>query len=338
MKEEEKKKFKVALIANDGHPIPEWVGKKFKEANIDFVFHDCHSRKELEEFAKDADVLFLTSSRKDLITEENMDIFEKAGCVIKCGSGTDNIENDACNSRGIIIAHTPEDPTEPTSNHFIAMLFTAVRQTARQDRLIRSGIWDAKAAMPIGHLTGADLGVVGFGRIGKSIVKKLSGFEMTVRVFDPFIKEDAVKAKGCTKVELKELLEKSQYVMISCPLLKETEDLIGENELKMMRRDAILVNVARAGIVNEDALKKALRNKWIKAAALDVIKDHPLKPGSEWLEFENINFTPHLGGYTEDYPDQVFKTPVDVIIEISKGNMPTWIVNRECKPKWNLKS
>jgi len=328
------KKFKVALIANDGEIIPNWVEKRFNEENIEFVYHNCHTQEELKRYAGDADVLFLVSSRKDLIKEENMDIFKKAICVIKSGSGTDNIEYNSCTKRNIIVAHTPDDPTEPTSNHFIAMLLTAVRQTARHDRLVRKGIWDGKAALPIGHLTGADLGIIGFGRIGKAIAKKLSGFEMTVRVFDPFVDLKIIEDSGATKVELDELLRKSQYVMVSCPLLKETQNLIGEKQLRIMREDSVLVNVSRAGIVDEDALKKALKEKWIKAAAIDVLKEYPLKEGNEWLEFENVNFTPHLGGYSEDYPDQAFRTPVEAIIGLSKGNIPKWIVNKECKPKW----
>ena len=332
------KKFKVALLANDGHPIPEWVGQKFKDANIEFVYHDCHSREDLKKYAEDADVLFLTSSRRDVIIKENMDIFKKAVCAIKCGSGTDNIDAKACTEKGIIVANTPDVPTEPTSNHFIAMLLTAVRRTARQDRLIRSGVWDARAALPLGYLTGADLGIIGFGRIGKAIAKKLSGFEMNTRVFDPFVDENTIKKSDAQKVSLDILLKKSQYVMVACPLLKETSNLIGQKQLKMMRKDTILVNVARAGIVDEEALKEALRKKWIAAAAIDVLSKHPLKKGDEWLEFDNVNLTPHLGGYSEDATDQVFKVPVDVIIEISKGNMPKWIVNRECKPNRELKS
>jgi len=331
------KRFKVALVSTGGHPIPEWVYKRFEDEDIEFVAGDCETRDDLEKLAKDADVLFITSSKKGLICEENMDIFQKAGCAIKCGSGTDNIDAEACTKRGIIVAHTPDDPTEPTSDHFIAMLFTAIRQTARQDRMVRKGIWSATDALPLGMITGEDLGIIGFGRIGKAIAKKMSGFEMTVRVFDPYVDEETIKKHNCLKVSLEELFEKSKYVMVACPLLKETKGLIGEKELKLMRKDAILVNVARAGIVDETALKKALRQKWIKAAALDVIEKHPLAPGDELLEFENVNFTPHLGGYTDVYPDGIYKNPVEIIVGLSKGKTPPWIVNRQCRPKWDLK-
>ncbi len=129
--------MKVVLIANDAHPIPESVPKKFADAGIDYSYHDCYNRKDLEEYASDADILWLMSSRAGLVVEANMDIFKRAGMAIKCGSGTDNIDHAACTRRGIIVAHTPDDPTDPASDHTIAMLFTAVRQTARQDRLVR---------------------------------------------------------------------------------------------------------------------------------------------------------------------------------------------------------
>lgn len=325
--------FKVVLIANDDHPIPDWVSGKFAEADIEYVYHDCYSRGDLETCASDADVLWLQSSRKGLVVEENMDIFKKAGVVIKCGSGTDNIDHDACTRRGIIVAHTPDDPTEPASDHFIALLLTLVRQTARQDRMVRQGIWSYQAGLPLGDMTGAELGLIGFGRIGQAIVRKLTGFQMNVRVFDPYLEATIVEAAGASKVGLEDLLERSKFVLVACPLTEETRGLLGEKELKMMRPDSVLVNGARAGIVDEMALVKALKEGWIKAAALDVFSRHPLEPDDELLTLENLVITPHLGGTPGDYPDGVFSTPVQVIIGMSKMQLPKWIVNKDVVPK-----
>ncbi len=329
-------KFKVVLIASDDHPIPDWLDNKFTKAGIDYTYHQCYDRRALEEYANDADVLWLMSSRRDLIVEKNMDIFKRTGAVIKCGSGTDNIEHEACTKRGIIVAHTPEDPTESASDHSIALLFTAIRQTARQDRLIRRGTWNARAALPIAHFTGANLGLIGFGRIGKTIVRKLSGFQMKVRVFDPYLDSATIQSAGAEKLQLEELLRKSQFVLVSCPLTRETRNLIGEKQLRMMRSDAILVNCARETIVNEKALIKALKGGWIKAAALDVV-EYPFKEGNdELLSLENLTLTPHMGGYADSYPDGLFESVVDVIIEMSKMHLPKWIVNKGVKPKWNM--
>ena len=329
-------KMKVVLIANDGHPIPEWVSEKFAAANIDYSYHDCFDRKDLEDYASDADILWLMSSREGLVVEANMDVFKKAGVAIKCGSGTDNIDHAACTRRGIIVAHTPDDPTDSASDHTIAMLLTCVRQTARQDRLVRQGLWDQKAALPLAQLSGAKLGIIGFGRIGQAVVRKLSGFQMNVRVYDPFLDEGTIRKANATRTDLQDLLRDSQFILVSCPLNDETRNLIAEEEVQLMRPDVILVNCSRAGIVNEKAIRNALKEKRIKGAAFDVLEKHPLQPGDEWLELENVNFTPHLAGHHADYPNHLFDAVVDVIIEVSKGHMPRWIANKDVQPKWDL--
>lgn len=330
--------FKVVLVANDGHPLPEFVAEMFAAERIDFSCQQCYGRDDLEKHAADANVIWLMSSRRGLIVEENLDVLRECVCVVKVGSGTDNIDHSACTKRGIIVTHTPDDPTEPTSDHFIAMLFTAVRQTARQDRLVRSGVWDARAALPMGQFTGADLGLIGFGRIGRAIVRKLSGFEMNVRIFDPCVTESEIDRAGARKVDLDELLTQSQYVLICCPFTRETKGLIGEIELRMMRPDAVLVNVARAGIVDENSLVTALKEGRIKGAAFDVLEKHPLNPGDEMLELENLNLTPHMGGYPHDYPDGLYTTVVQSILDVSRMRMPRWIVNKDVIPKWQMKS
>jgi D-3-phosphoglycerate dehydrogenase len=329
-------KMKVVLIANDGHPIPSWVPRKLAEANLDYSYHDCFDRHDLQKYASDADILWLMSSREGLVVEANMDIFPKVGMAIKCGSGTDNIDHAACTKRGIIVGHTPDDPTDPASDHTIAMLFTAVRQTARQDRLIRRGIWDQRAALPLAQLSGANLGLIGFGRIGQAVVRKLSGFQMIVRIYDPYLDESIIQKANAARVDLDQLLQASQFIIVACPLNAETRNLIGEKEVQIMRPDAVLVNCSRAGIVDEKAVRDALKEKRIKAAAFDVLEKHPLEPGDEWLQLENVNFTPHLAGHHADYPNHLFDAVVDVIIDVSNGHLPRWIANQGVKPKWDL--
>lgn len=325
--------FKVVLIANDdSHPLPDWVVARLCQAGVELVHHECFARADLANCAGDADVIWLMSSRKGLVVEENMDLFQRAGAVIKCGSGTDNIDHDACTKRGIIVAHTPDDPTEPTSDHAIAMLFAAVRQVARQDRLTRRGIWDQAAALPLGQFTGAELGLVGLGRIGKAIVRKLAGFRMTVRVYDPYLEANTIESAGAQKAGLDELLRKSQFVVLSCPLTPETRRLIGMSELRLMRPDSVLVNCARGGIVDEEALLQALQEGRIKAAALDVLETLP-KPGEGLMACENVVFTPHLGGSTAD-PSDVFRTPLEVILGMSQRRLPPWIANNGVVSKW----
>ena len=131
------------------------------------------------------------------------------------------------------------------------------------------------------------------------------------------------------------LLRNSQYVLIACPLTDETTALIGEDELKIMRPDSVLVNAARAEIVEERALIRALKKGRIRAAALDVIENYPLESGHEYMLMDNLILTPHMGGYSHDYPDSIFAESVNVIISLSKCSRPPWIVNKEVKAKWH---
>ena len=329
-----RERFKVVLVANDDHPIPDWVSPKFEAAGIDYEYHQCYGRDDLIAHAADADLVWLQSSRKGLVIEENMDVFQNIKAVVRIGSGTDNIDRQACTKRGILIAHTPEDVIEFASDHMIAMLFTAVRRTARQDRLVRQGTWDVHAAMPVGHFLGAELGLIGFGRIGRSVARHLCGFEMKLRVYDPFVDAATIQQAGGTKVELTELLQKSQFVLVACPLTEDTRGLIGREELALMRSDATLVNGARGGIVDEAALLEVLKEGRIMAAALDVVENVPLDKDSELLKLDNLNVTPHIGGYSDNYPDDLFYTTVDTIIRISRRQPPQWIVNPEVTSNW----
>jgi D-3-phosphoglycerate dehydrogenase len=329
--------FKVALIANDDHPIPAWVDEKFKQAGISWAYKQCYNRNDLKEIATDANVLWLMSGRKGLVIEENMDIFKNLIAVVRIGSGTDNIDHDACNKRGIIIGHSPEIMIECTSDHMIAMLFSAVRRIAVHDKRIRVGIFNPREPMSIGYYKNAKLGIIGFGKIAKAVIKKLSGFEMDVKVFDPYVEQiDIVKA-GCKKVELSELLKESQFIIVACPLTDSTNNLLGENEFKLMRKDAVLVNCARGGIVNDNALLNALKNKTIAAAAIDVYSKTPPDSSGEIFKLENVNFTPHSAGYPLPYPDMHYRGQIDVIIDISKGKTPQWIANKSVLNSPNLK-
>ena len=332
------KPFKVVQIANDDHPLPDWVEPRFAAANVECSYHQCHNREDLQSCVDGADILWLMGGRKGLVIEENMDLFPNIGAVQRVGSGTDNIDHNACTKRGILVVHTPEDMTEVTSDHVIAMLFSAVRRIAWHDRNISSGIWAQQDPMSVCKLRGAELGLIGLGRIGKAVVEKLSGFQMKVRVYDPYADPEMIKSLGCEPVGLDELLQKSQLVALVCALTEETLGLIGPDQLNMMREDAVLVNCARGPIVDEQALYETLKNKRIAGAALDVFSETPMPEGHLFRSLENVNFTPHAAGVPLPFPDALYVNQIQSIVDLAEGRMPRWIANRGVKPKWNLQS
>ena len=330
------KSFKVVQIWNDSHPKPDWVEDKFVEAGVECSYHQCYNRDDLQACTDGADMLWLMGGRKGLVAEENMDLFPDIGAVQRVGSGTDNIDHDACTQRGILVVHTPEDMTEVTSDHVIAMLFSAVRRVPWHDRNIRKGLFSQKEPLSVCTLRGADLGLVGFGRIGKAVVEKLSGFEMKVRVYDPYADPEMFKRLGCEPVELDELLASSQLIALVCALTDETRGLIGARQLGLMREDAVLVNCARGPIVDETALYETLNNNRIAGAALDVFCETPLPADHPFVTLENVNLTPHSAGIPLPFPDALYVNQVQSIIDLAQGRLPRWIANRGVKPRWDL--
>lgn len=331
------KRFSVVQIANDGHPLPDWVEPKLSAANVECIYCQCYNYNDLKSCVRGADMLWMMSGRRGLVIEENMDLFPNVGAVLRAGSGTDNVDHDACNKRGILVVHNPEDMTEVTSDHVIAMLFAAVRRVVWHDRNVRNGLFSQKEPMSVCTLRGAELGLVGYGRIGKAVVKKLAGFEMKIRVCDPYADPEIMKGLGCEPVALDQLLKKSQLVVLVCPLTDETRGLIGAKQLGLMREDAVLVNCARGQIVDETALYETLKNNRIAGAALDVFCETPLPADHLFLTLENVTLTPHSAGLPLPFPDALYVNPVQSIIDLAEGRMPRWIANRGVTPKWDLK-
>jgi glyoxylate reductase len=211
--------------------------------------------------------------------------------VANFGVGYDSVDVDAATKRGIVVANTPDVLTEATAELTIALLLALVRRVAEGDRLVRrGGEWALSPTFMLGHgLAGKTLGIVGLGRIGREVARLGEAFGMRV-----------VHTRGrgpYEELSLPKLLAEADVVSLHLPLTPETRHLVGRDELARMRADAVLVNVARGPIVDEEALVDALEAGSIAGAALDVYKHEPeLHPGL--LARENVVLTPHLGSAT----------------------------------------
>jgi D-3-phosphoglycerate dehydrogenase len=255
---------------------------------------------------------------------------------VRSGSGTDNIPVKEATALGIIVANTPEAISDSVSNHAIGLLFAIMRQIVVQDRAVRRGQWDRDLGWPRWHLHGRTLGLVGFGHIARLVARKMSGFDLTILAHDPFVKADVTADAGVQAVPFDELLSKSDFVSIHCPLLDSTYHLIGERELRLMKPEAILINTARGPIVDEPALLRALQEGWIAAAGLDVFEQEPTPIDNPLLRLDNFVATPHIGGYSDEFWDNFWRFSVETVIDLSNGRWPRSYVNRDVKPRWDL--
>lgn len=249
-------------------------------------------------------------------TTVNADLLEKAPnlkYVIRAGEGTDNIDKVSCAQKGVKVSNTPGANNNSAAEHAIALMMTALRKTAAADKKMKEGGWD-KSLYTGNELSNKTIGIVGFGRIGQIVAKRLSGFEPKVLFYDPFIESSELPyAKKAENLE--EIFKSSDIITIHTPLMEATKGLVGSKLLSLMKDSAILVNASRGGIVDEQALLEILKNKKIKAAAFDVFATEPLEKESELRKLENIILTPHLGASTEEAQLRVGQMAVEQVRE-----------------------
>jgi phosphoglycerate dehydrogenase-like enzyme len=248
------------------------------------------------------------------------------------GRGTDAIDIDAASAQGIIVVNNPGYGTVPVSEHTIGLMLDLSKQITRSHNAARrdKGWGEGHKSTRI-HLEGRTLGVIGCGLIGTELVRKCTAaFNMEVLVYDPYIPPGKARAAGGTWVrDLTQLLRKAQFVSMHPELNEETRGMIGEAELRQMRRDAFLINTARGKIVQQPALIRALSENWIAGAALDVFEPEPPPPDSPLYAFDNLIITPHVAGVSIEARRELSLSAATQVLQVLRGERPPNLVNPE---------
>jgi D-3-phosphoglycerate dehydrogenase len=327
-------RFKVVMVAQDS-TSPDWVSAQLEAAGVDFSVHVCRDRDDLTLYASDADLAWIFGGA-DLLMGENLTALERCGAILRTGSGTDNVDVKTATELGILVVNTPQAVADQVADHAISLLFSLVREITRHDRMVRSGQWAASAAMSTHRrFQGAVMGLVGFGHIPRLVIQKLSGFDMQFVANDPYVTREVITSYGAESVSLDEVLQRSDYVSLHCPLTEETFHLIGEREFRLMPSQVLLINTARGEVVDEGALIKALKLKWIAGAALDVFEQEPVDPQNPLLAMENVIVTPHFAGYSDTTPQEFYEASIEAILDFAQGRWPRSVVNSDVKPRWD---
>ncbi len=263
------------------------------------------------------------------------EVMEAAGPELRVISnyavGYDNIDVKEATKRGIMVTNTPGVLTETTADLAWALLMAVARRIVEGDRFIREGKfrgWEPLLFLG-SDVHRATIGIIGLGRIGQAMVRRAQGFEMKVIYYDLHrISPEEEKKLGVTFKPLDELLREANFVTIHVPLTSETYHLIGEHELRLMKNEAYLINTARGPIVDEKALTRALKEKWIRGAALDVFEREPeIEP--ELLELENVVLVPHIGSASYATRTKMAIMAADNLVRALRGEVPPNLVNRE---------
>ena len=251
--------------------------------------------------------------------------------VARLGVGFDAVEIPALNKRKIPLMTTGIANSVSVAEHAMYMLLASARLTRKHDRFVRENAWGERLTDLPADLAGKSILVVGMGRIGSRTVKRCVAFEMDVSVLDPNISEADIKAAGATKVtDLEAILPKVDFVSVHCPKSPETIDMFNAETIGLMKPGAFLVNTARGGIVNEEALYNALTSGKLRGAGLDVLEREPPDAKHKLFELENVIFSPHMAGVTREASDRMAVTAIENILSVFDGRPnAAHCVNRE---------
>jgi len=270
------------------------------------------------------DLLDAVADANGLIVRSGTDVseavFEAApdlAIVGRAGIGVDNIDIDAATDHGVIVANAPEGNVRAAAEHTVAMAFAAARSIPQAHARLKAGEW-AKGDYLGTELNGKTLGIVGLGRVGQEVAKRLGSLGMDLVAYDPYIGEERADQLGAELVDLDTCLDRADFLTIHTPLTPETEDLISDAELERMG-GGYLVNCARGGVVDEPALAAAVEDGTLDGAAIDVFADEPVSKDNPLLGVDEIVVTPHLGASTSAAQENVATSAADQVIAALRG-------------------
>ncbi len=248
--------------------------------------------------------------------------------IVKHGAGVDNIDIPAATSRGVMVANTPGGGNSTAvAEGAVALMLALLRQAREMDAMVREGRFDERWKIRLGDLTGAKVGLVGFGRIARCVATICGkGFGCDVAAFDPWVSDDDMRAAGVEPVGLPEIMQRD-VISIHTPLTPETRDLIGTPELAMMKPHGIIVNCSRGGIINEPALVDALKSGAIAGAGIDVFELEPPPADHPLFSLPNAILSPHVAGVTEGGMKHMALHVAQVIETVHRGERPATLLN-----------
>jgi len=311
------------------------VSDPVSQAGVDLLKreHDVDVKTDLlpEEFIRiigDYDALIVRSATKvtkDAIEASNLKVIGRAGV------GVDNIDVDAATAKGIIVINAPEGNMISAAEHTISLMMSLSRSIPQASSSVRNGEWQRSRFLGV-EVFGKTLGVVGLGRIGAEVAKRMRALGMNVIAYDPFITVERAKELRVDIASLDEVLANSDFISIHTPLTKETYHLIGAPEIAKMRDGVRILNVARGGIIDEDALFEGLKRGKIAGAALDVFEHEP-PTGSPLLTLDTCIVTPHLGASTVEAQINVSVAIAEQTLSALKGEPVRNAVNVPIRPE-----
>jgi len=316
------KPFKV-LLYEDMHE----AGKAILKEKAEILFANSLEEASLIEEVKEMDGIIIRANGK--VTRKMMESAPRLKVIGRHGVGVENIDLDAATEKGIWVVNTPDANDISVAEHFFGLALILSKMLKKGEKAFREeGRWEARYQYIGNELHGKILGILGFGRIGKSVGRiGYKGFDMKVLYYDALRYEEVEKEIHAVKQNLEEVLSQSDYISINLPMLPATKGVVGEKEFNLMKPTAYIINLARGPIWDEKALFQILKEGKIAGAASDVFEVEPASKDHFLLKLENFIATPHMAAHTEEALKRMSLVAEDVI-RVLEGKTPLHPVNQ----------
>ena len=327
---------KKVLVTDYVWPSVEPERKVLAEAGAELLVAPDGGEETLASMAREADGI-LTCFAK--VTDKVVRAAERCIVIGRYGVGVDNIAVDTATELGIAVTYVPDYCVDEVSDHVMGLLLAWNRRIVLFDRATKTKGWGSEGlGMRIMRLRGKRLGIVGFGRIGRAVCAKALAFGFEVLAYDPVLPADTVAEFGGKKVDLQVLLKESDFVTLHAPVIPETRNMIGRAELDQMRPEAFLINCARGGLIDEDALYQALTAGKIAGAGLDVVEDIHPPLDHRLVQLDNVIVTPHTAFFSQEATLELEQRAAGEVARVLQGRMPDNLFNKAVLSLPNLRA
>lgn len=295
----------------------------FDRAGIELTLKNAISEDEVIEQCKDGDIFIVQYAK---ISRKVMENCPNLKYIVRYGVGVDTVDVEAANELGIQVGNVPDYGMNEVADHAISLALSFLRKINTMNNFTKNKKWDYTEAIPIHRFSTLTVGVIGLGRIGSNFARKMSALGFNIIGFDP--RSENIKELDCVEiVSFEELLEKSDLISIHCPA-DNNYDLFDKNAFNKMKKTSFIINTARGGIINEEALEWALSNDMIAGACLDCMLNEPVDKSNPLFKHENVIVSPHIAWYSEESAQELKRKVAEESVRFAKGEDIHYPINK----------
>lgn len=309
------------FVTDCDHPSLEIERRVAGAAGLGLELRQCRTAEEVASACRDADGLIVQYAP---ITRAVLAALPRCRVVVRYGVGTDTVDVDAATDHGVAVCNVPDYGVEEVSDHALALLLALGRRIVTLDRAVHAGDWSLASSPDVRRLRGRVLGLVGLGRIGRALARKAAALGLVVLAVDPVADPPAPEV---TTVGFDELLARSDFVSLHAPLVPATRHLFDDAAFHRMKPGAFLINTARGGLVDTDALTRALAEGRLAGAGIDVLETEPIPPGHPLLDQPACLLTPHAGWFSQDAFAELKTKAAEEAVAVLTGGTPRYCLN-----------